>query len=189
MQQSIIELGIILKTEPFKDNDVRCYILTPAGIKTVYATGARKATAKLKSAVQLFTIAEFSMMGNKLTGAHVLQIGTNIVRDINRYYLACSVCEVLLQLKNLDNQVFYLTARTIESLNESTSAYKIFINFFTKLLILLGYDIDIPDFKDTDNDKIDDIKLGLTDAKRYVKMICQSYTEHLDIKIPNSDIF
>ena len=189
MQQSVVELGIVLKAEPHKDSNIRCYILTQSGIKTVYATGAQKHNARLKSAVQLFTIAEFTLTGSRLTGAHVLQIGTNIVREINRYYLACSICEVLLQLKHIDGQVFYLTARTFESLNESTSAYKIFINFFTKLFILLGYDIDIPDFKKADNDKIDTVKLGLADAKRYIKQICESYINHLDIKIPNSNIF
>ena len=189
MQQSQISLGIVLKSEKYKEADVRCHILTPTGIKVATATGALRSGAKLKSAVQLFTIAEFTFTGTRVTGAHILQLGNPIARDINRYYLACSISEILLQLKNTGERIFYLSAKTFEALTETVSAYKIFINFYTKLLVLLGYDVDIPDFKNIDNDKIDEVELKLSDARTYIKMLCESFTEHLDIRIPNVDIF
>jgi len=199
VEKTYAELGIVLKTEQHKDSGVRCYILTPSGMKTAYAAGALGARAKLKSAIQLFTIAEFTFTGSRITGAHVIQLGFGLSRDINRYYLACSICNTLNQVaahSDITNQLFYLTARTFEALDGTISAYKIFINFFTKLLCLLGYDIDIPDgdgklsvlkaaVQSVDNTKIDDIKVDLTAARTFIRLICKSFEDCLDIKIIN----
>ena len=184
------ELGIILKTQRCRESDIKCYILTTSGVKIYTATGAQKQTAKLKSAIQLFTIAEFTTVGTRITGAHVIQLGSPIARDINRYYLACSICETLLNLKNTDDQIMLLTARTMEHLaHTSISAYKIFINFYTKLLVLLGYDIDISDFKSVDHDQLDNIQIDLTTAKQHIKALLFAYQEHLSIQIPHVEIF
>lgn len=187
--QDTVEIGIILKAEPHGDFGICCHVLIPGGLRIGYASGALKPGAKLKSALQIFTIAEFTFSGKRIIGAHVLQLSLPIARDINRYLLACSVCEVLLSLKNTGEEIFHLSARTFESLTETTSAYKIFINFYTKLLVLLGYDIDIPGFKQIDNDKIDTVPLSLSTAKQQIKLLCECYKKYLDIKIPNSDIF
>jgi len=172
---AVNSLGIILKTAPHREYDLRLSILTAEGLIIATATGAQKPTAKLKAATQLFTIAEFEVTATRLTGARVLSSPMPLTKEINRYYLACSIAEVLLQIKNHDAQVFLLTARTYEQLIETTtSAYKIFIDYFSKLLTLLGYDIaiSIPE------------SLGLAAAKKLVLQINAAYLEHLDISIP-----
>jgi DNA repair protein RecO len=201
MKATEVCVGIVLKSAPFGESDTRITVLTTEGLRTVTAAGARKSTAKLKAAVQLFTIAEFTVTGARLTGAAVFQTGTGIARDINRYYLACSVSEVLQKCTMHDEQctaqIFYLAVRTFESLiDRQTSAYKIFINFFAKFLILLGYDIEpfensdiIDAFRAQPDDAIDEIKLTLADAKNCAKHITAAYEKFVDIEIPNAEIF
>lgn len=172
--QTTAALGIILKATPHRESDIRMHILTANGFAIVTATGAQKSTAKLKAATQIFTIAEFEIAAARLIGASVLYSPMPLTKEINRYYLACSIAEVLLQIKNIDAQIFILTVRTFEQLIETnTSAYIVFINFFSKLLTFLGYDIEIevPE------------KLGLAHAKKIVLQINAAFIEHLDISI------
>jgi len=208
MKQTVVGLGIVLRSDPHRDFDLCVRILTQRGVMVCYAIGARKPTARLRGALQPFTIAEFTTVGTRITGAHAIAIPTNIARDINRYYLACSLVTVLLSIRDHNAQIFYLTAKTIESLNSTTSCYKIFINFYLKLLLLLGLDIEAtqenspsfmkgcPDrggvvstlnqFKTTDNDELDTIDLPLSTAKTLVRLIAEHYVTHLDIVIPNT---
>jgi len=175
MKSANIALGIVLRSTPIGEANLRLHILTADGLVTATATGAQKPTAKLKASTQIFTIAEFEITANKLTGARVLFSPMPLTKEINRYYLACSVAEVLLQIKNHDAQVFVHTIRTFEELIETTtSAYKIFIDYFSKLLTLLGLDIEI---------EIPE-NLGLAVAKKLVLQINAAYIEHLDISIP-----
>ena len=194
-------LGIVLNSTPHREADLRLSILTAEGLVTITATGAQKPAAKLKAAAQLFTIAEFEITANRLTGARVLSSPMPLTREINRYYLACSIAEVLLkvnypvtcgasvatsvhlQISSTDpsplegdfSETFVLTARAFEDLVETkTSAYKIFIDYFSKLLTLLGLDIEleIPE------------NLGLSAAKKLILQINAAFEEHLDVSIP-----
>jgi len=175
MTKHSITLGIILKSTPVGEANLRLHILTADGIITATATGAQKPTAKLKASTQIFTIAEFEITTNKLTGARVLSSPMPLTKEINRYYLACSIAEVLLSIKNHDAQMFIHTIRTFEELTSTTtSAYKIFIDYFSKLLTLLGLDTEI---------KMPD-DLGLAVAKKLVLQINAAFIEHLDISIP-----
>lgn len=175
MKPTNIQLGLVLKSTPVGESNLRLSILTATGLITATATGAQKPTAKLKAAAQIFTIAEFEITATRLTGARVLYSPMPLTKEINRYYLACSAADVLLKIKNHDVHIFVHTVRTFEELIETTiSAYKIFINFFGGLLSLLGYDIEIemPE------------NLGLTTAKKLVTQINATFMEHLDISIP-----
>jgi len=170
-----IWLGIVLKSTPVGESNLRLCILTASGLVTATATGAQKPTAKLKAAAQIFTIAEFEITSSRLTGARVLYSPMPLAKEINRYYLACSIAEVLLQIKHHDAQMFVQTVRAFEELIETaTSAYIIFINYFGKLLTLLGYDsqIEVPK------------NIGLAAAKKLVLQINAAFIEHLDISIP-----
>jgi len=171
MKNTEVIIGIVVKTDKVKEADVRVRILTAAGLKTVTAVGALKPNAKLKSAVQLFTIAEFSVIGHKLVGAHVLQTNHNITKDIKRFYLACAICEVVAQCHGAG---FLLTARVLEALDHLGEDHSvtpaachrgIFTEYFSKLLMELGYDIE------------SDVDLNT------------AYMRYLDIKIPNTKYF
>jgi DNA repair protein RecO len=194
MKQTTVETAIVIKASIHREADIRVTLLTPAGTRVLYATGAAKGTAKLKNAVQLFTVGEYTIAGSKIMGAHIIQGGMKIAREINRYYLACAMCEILAKLDDSQNwgQIFYLTARSLQSLEGSEiSAYKVFINFFTKLLVLLGYDVVefseselIEQFKQTEDPEIDEIEVGLVSAKKCVQHLNATYVELLDMSIP-----
>ena len=130
--------------------------------KVCVASGASKPNAKLKAAVQLFTIAEFSIVGTKIVGAHVLQTNHKITKDIKKYYLACAICEVVSQLEGAG---FLLTARALEKLDEGGTPREIFTQYFSELLKELGYDTE-PD-----------------------ESISTSFLRYLDIEIPNTKSF
>lgn len=180
MTSTLITLGIVLRAAPHRESDVRLQILTAEGIVTATAIGAQKPTAKLKAAAQPFTIAEFEITAARLTGARVLTSPMPLTREINRYYLACSIAKVLLHIKHTDAEIFVLTARTFaELIQTTTSAYKIFIDFFGKLLAVLGFDLQltVPE------------NLGLSAAKKLVLQINAAFCEHLDISIACAERF
>ena len=159
-----IFVGLIIQTEKTGDTSVRVKILTQDGLKSFTATGAQKATAKLKGALQMFTLAEFSIIGHKIVGAHVINAHQNIVADIKRYFLACTICEVIAKLQHAD--VFNLTLAGFDMLSSpDLSTREIFAQYFTELIKILGYDIE-PD-----------------------QDINSAFLYHLDIKIPNTKYF
>jgi len=186
-------IGIVVKTVRVKEADVRISLLTAGGLRVVNAPGVTKPSAKLKNAVQLFTIAEFCVNGHRLVGAHVLQNPMGLTREINRYYLACTICEVIERTRTGESasSVFVLTAKTLALLNDTDiSCFKIFINFFVKLLVELGYDVEefcekFDEFKLCETEEIDGIGLTLPYARGMIKHLEACYVTHLDIKIEN----
>jgi len=201
MKKTDVTLGIILKSDRHKEFDTRLSVLTPDGLRTFYSIGSQKPSSKLKSSIGLFNIAEFTVIGTKIINVNILQLSLPISKDINRYYLACSISQVLLQIYKANQSddtnpnVFTLTARCFEYLSTTgVSCYKIFIYFYTNLLILLGYDIDIPEFKNQDSTSpkffdLDYIKIDLPTAKNHIKQLINSYIENLDIIIQHTEIF
>jgi len=165
-------VGAIIKTENIGECDLRVRVLCAQGVRVFTAVGVRKANAKLKSAIQLFTVAEFSVAGHKIVGAHIMQSNHNIAKDIARYYLACAICEVVPQalsgagVGDFTN-VFVLTLHAFDRLNctECGLTREIFTEYFTALLVELGYDIGAH------------------------QDINSAYIEHLDIKIPNTKFY
>ena len=171
MNSPEILLGIVVSVSPVRDADVNVRLLTPEGLRTVTAIGARKANAKLKGAVQLFTIAEFSVIGHKITGAHVLHANHSITKDIKRYYLACAICEVISQCQGAG---FELTTQALAKLGgvktpdtdvSPPSVKGVFTEYFTNLLIELGFGVE------------PDVDLNT------------AYARYLDIQIPNTRLF
>jgi recombinational DNA repair protein (RecF pathway) len=161
-----ITVGIVIKTEPARDADLRTRLLCPDGIKTFTAAGVLKQNAKLTPCVQLFTIAEFTTVGGKIIGANVLHTNHEITQDIKRYYLACAICNVVSQLPHHeDHGIFELVAHAFSLLCNPCDTRKIYTEFFTALLIELGFDIDERESINT------------------------AYLHHLDIKIPDTKMY
>jgi len=168
-------LGIVIHAEKVKEADVKIQILTPEGLQKFTLTGAQKATAKLKSAAQIFTLADYNIQGHKIIGAHVHDQHFNITRDIKRYYLACAICETVSQIYKHSplverdgaegDGVFKLTLAAMKSLDDGGNVREIYADYFTALLRELGYDV-LPD-----------------------QSINHAYLQHLDIKIPNTGFF
>lgn len=169
MEPSKILLGIVVRAEPRKDSDICARVLTSQGLMTLNAIGAQKPTAKLKSSVQPFTIAEFTIIGHRITSAHIIQSGHNIAKDIKKYYLACAICEVVMPCCQHDDDtggIFEMTVKAFELLNQSdTNCKEVFAWYFSGLLVELGYGVE------------EDVDLNT------------SFLRHLDIIIPNTAMF
>jgi len=163
MKNTQVMYGIVVKSEKVGEFDARIKILCPDGLKSFTATGVHKPNAKLKPAIQLFTIGEFNIIGHKITGAHVIHSNHEITRDIKKYYLACSICEVITQLHGSG---FALTAEALNELcNTESEPKKVYAEYFTALLHEMGYDIQ-------ENQTIN-----------------HAYAQNLDIKIPNTTFY
>jgi DNA repair protein RecO len=147
MRESIVELGIIVKTVRVGDNDVRLTLFTAGGIKYATAKGVIKPRARFASSVGLFTVAEFTISGSTITGINVLVSPFEISKDINRYYLACSIADTLLHLEFVERtpEVFGRAVIALTELADSPdkSCYRIFIEYFLPLLTILGYSAEL----------------------------------------------
>jgi len=199
-KQTEIIQAIILKADRHKEFDLRLVILTTDTIKTTYATGALRPTAKLRGALQLFNECEFQIIGTRITNAHITQNNTGVSKEIHRFYSASSISNTLTQiLKNEQptEQIYNLTFESMKLLSTTDiSCYKIFVAFYTKLLSQLGYGVEqfehsdkIDEFLGTDINDIDQIELTLTTAKKCIEAIKRAYIECLDIKVEFSKVF
>ena len=158
-----ILMGIVIKADKVREADIRVKLLTVEGLKTFTATGAAKASAKLKHAVQLFTIAEFSVIGHRIVGAHVITPSHYITKNIKCYYLACAICEVVAQCHGAG---MWKTLKALEALDDDHADTRaIFARYFSGLLVELGYDCEEGEDLNT------------------------AYARCLDIKIPNTKFF
>jgi len=170
MKNTEIFIGTVIKNEKIGEADMRITLLCTDGVRVFTLTGAQKPAAKLKSAAQLLTTAEFTVSGHSVIGAYVLQSYPNIVKDIKRYYLACAICEIVLKVfKGMTEDCdtgFLLTVKALEKLNSETANLKeVFTKYFTELLQSLGYDVE-------PNQDIN-----------------TAYLQNLDISIPNTRFF
>lgn len=148
MKKTEVINAIIIRADKHKEFDLRLVIFGDQGLRTVYAIGALRPNAKLKGALQLFNLCELTITGVRVTGAVVLQNGADISRDINRYYLACSICETLHRLSRYSDEhttpdVFALASASLGLLATGEISYsEVFIHFYHNLLLALGYDVE-----------------------------------------------
>jgi len=187
-----IVIGAIIKSERFKESDLRITALTPHGKTTLYAKGTTKPTSKLKGALQLFNLIEFTTIGQNITGAHIITSNIGITRDINRYNLACYVCQTSSQVQDHSSETFALLIQTLGLLADTeVSCFKIYIWFYSGLLQNLGFGIEefthspaIEKFTLTGAEELDTIPLTLSIAKECISAIIKNFAEQIDIKIP-----
>ena len=170
MKNTEIIFGIVIKTKKVSEADLRVTLLCADGVKNLTASGVLKKGAKLTSATQLFTIAEFTTIGHKVVGAHVVNACHDITKDIKRYYLACAICEVVHRIAKMgegkDLQgVFLKTIEALSDLSDGKGTREVFTDYFTSVLVELGYGID---------EKTD---------------VNTAYMRHLDIQIPDTRMY
>ncbi|MCL2587040.1 MAG: DNA repair protein RecO C-terminal domain-containing protein [Firmicutes bacterium] len=169
----------ILGTERVKEYDLRLTVFSEEGIKRFNAVGVLRPTAKLRGALQLFNETEVTLMGGKITSATVIKNNTAISRDINRYYLASSICETLSGLlKDPDDytEIYALAGETLANLADTDiSCFVLFIEFYSELLALLGFAEKMELGED----------LGLSQAREIIRELEQGYKLNLEYEIPN----
>ena len=156
-------VGVIIGVDRVGEADARVKILHDGGVRTATAVGVLNPAAKLKGAIQLFCVGEFTLIGQKIIGAYVTNTNFEIASDVKRYYLGCAICEVVARVYGSG---FRLVCEAFLKLcDKEIGVREIFADFFTRLLRELGYDI-----------------LPRQD-------INSAYIQNLDIKIPYTNYF
>jgi|GEM_PF-1151840 len=188
--------GIILRADRHKENDLKLVVLTSDVLISVFASGILKPGAKLKGALQLFNIVELTLVGMKVMGAHVVHNSIGLTNEINRFYLAGLIsrflCYIAKETSNQEIEQIYSLTTSVVILLATTqiSVYKIFILFFSKLVVILGYNVtefehsnSLNEFTNVNLANLDNIKLSLDIAKECVVAIKKSYIECLDYEL------
>lgn len=177
MRETFVEVGIIVKLVRSGDYDARLAIFTGKGLQWRTIKGVFRPKAKFTASCGLFTVAEFTISGQSITGINVLVAPYNLTKDIHRYYLACSFADALLRLDFVEQAPHAL----IKAVNAYTalgtteeSCYPIFLDFYQGILEILGYRIDL---------EFDREKLTHSQAKKFVQQMIEAYRNHVDYEI------
>ncbi len=177
MRETFVELGIVVKTVRSGDYDARLAIFTATGLQWRTIKGVYRPKAKFAAASGLFTVAEFTVSGQAITGINVLVSPFGLAKDINRYYLACSLADALLHLEFVEQApqalVTAINAMTALATTDE-SCYLIFLDFYGQILEMLGYQINL-DF--------DRAHLTHSTAKKLVQRTIEAYRNHVDYAI------
>ena len=177
MRETFVEVGIIVKIVKSGDYDARLAIFTAQGLVWRSIKGIYRPKAKFAAACGLFTVAEFTISGQAVTNVNVLVAPYTLAKDLNRYYLACSITDTLLHLEFVEQA----PAALIAAINAMTalattdeSCYPIFLDFYSQILEILGYHIDLT---------YDREKLTHSTAKKLVLQTITAYRTHVDYEI------
>ena len=177
MRETFVELGIIVKVVRSGDYDARLAVFTATGLQWRSIKGVFRPKAKFAAACGLFTVAELTISGQSVTNINVLVAPYALTKDINRYYLACSIADALLHLEFVEQAPAALVAAVnaltaLATTNES--CYPIFIDFYHQILDILGYQIDL---------NFDREHLTHSIAKKLVQQIIEAYRNYVDYQI------
>ena len=176
MRESFVELGIVVRSVRSGDFDARLAIFTATGLKWLTAKGVYRPKAKLAAAISLFTVAEWTGSGKSITVANVLVSPFGLTKDLHRYYLACAIADSLTNLEFVEQapQALVAAINAITALSTTDqSCYVIFLDYFIKVLTLLGYDFD---------QTYDAATLTHSQAKQLVTAVEQSFITNVDYR-------
>ena len=177
MRETFVEVGIILKSVRSGDYDARLAIFTGKGLQWRTIKGIYRPKAKFAASSGLFTVAEFTVSGQSITGINVLVAPYALASDLNRYYLACSLADALLHLDFVEQAPQALITAVNAFTNLATtnqSCYLIFLDFYHTILDILGYQSELN--YDPDN-------LTHSVAKKLVQQMIENYRNHVDYQI------
>ena len=177
MRETFVEVGIIVKAVRSGEYDARLAIFTGKGLQWRSIKGVYRPKAKFASSCGLFTVAEFTISGQSITGINVLVAPYTLAKEINRYYLANSFADALLHLDFVEQApqalICVVNAYTALATTEE-SCYPIFLDFYGQILEILGYNIDLV---------YDRAKLTHSAAKQLVQKVITAYRNHVDYEI------
>ena len=177
MRETFVEVGIIVKSVRSGDYDARLAIFTGKGLQWRTIKGVYRPKAKFAASCGLFTVAEFTISGQSITGINVLVAPYTLAREINRYYLACSFADALSRLDFVEQapQALICAVNAYTALaTTNQSCYPIFLDFYSKILEILGYNIEL---------NFDREQLTHSTAKQLVQQIILAYRNHVDYEI------
>lgn len=105
--------GFILRTTPYKENDIIVSILTKQGIRSFKARGIAKSESKLRSSLQLYSFGEYTCnsrleMGHQtLTAAQLVMAPTEAMASIELSALLALFSEAVTKMEYDDWSMIY----------------------------------------------------------------------------------
>ena len=142
MHETFVEVGVIVKAVRSGEYDARVAVFTAKGIEWRVLRGVYRPKAKLATASNLFTVGEFTVSGQSITSINVLVAPYALAKDLNRYYLACSIADTLLHLEFVEQAPAALVAaiKALTALVETEeSCYPIFLDFYRLLAVITAF--------------------------------------------------
>ena len=141
--------AIVIKKTDFREYDRLLTLYTKDfGKIKVHARSVKKPRAKLTSLTELFVLAEYRLFlrehaaFGKITGGVILDSNPLIRYNIQKYYEACYICEVLDALtpdRQPNSEKFFLLKEKLSLLNKNVLNQK--DEFAEKLLHLTGFGV------------------------------------------------
>ncbi len=144
--------GIVVGSKDFKEADKLLTLFTlEKGIVYAKLVGVKKPNAKLKAAKDIFVFADFDVVSKSefltITSANIIETFHNITTDIDKYYVGCSILEILKTVgrENLSNEPLFLeTLKTLQVLAFGNVKPEILqMRFLIKIFEAMGYRLSL----------------------------------------------
>lgn len=144
--------GIVVGSRDFKDTDKILTLFTlEKGIVYAKLVGVKKPNAKLKAAKEIFCFADFDVVSKgeflTITSANVIETFHNITSDIDKYFVGCSILEILKTVgrENLSNEPLFLeTLKTLQILAYGNVKPEVLqMRFLIKIFEAMGYRLSL----------------------------------------------
>lgn len=143
--------AIALRAADYKENDklVLLYSLEYGKI-SVHARGVRKGTAKLKFAVDQFCFGQYELSCRDdrytLKTCEQLESFYSLREDVERYYCACVIAEMLVNFTEegqSDSVLFVETLRALEALACGTQPLAVCLRYILSFLKISGFALNL----------------------------------------------
>lgn len=141
--------GIIIESKDTKEKDktVVIYTLEEGKIRAVFK-GVRGEKAKMKASKDIFTFGDFfieNTKGNNIVSqVDVIDTFYNFSQDLDKYYEACSIVDIVKKIGNQSDPIFFL--EVIKSLKaicyENTTKNYVLNSFLLKIFKGAGFSIN-----------------------------------------------
>lgn len=143
--------AIVIKKSDFRESDRILTLYTKDfGKIKAHARSVKKPRAKLTSLTELFVLSEYRLFlrehsaFGKITGGVIIDSNSLIRYNVEKFYEACYICEVLNALtpdRQPNSQKFFLLKEKLSNLNKNVFNQK--TDFVEKLLHLTGFGVKV----------------------------------------------
>lgn len=131
-----------------KDKDVLLYSLEKGKLYAKFK-GVKNQKSKMKAGKEPFTFGDFFLEEGKagliVTGVNIIESFYNISQDIEKYFEACAIIDVVKKypIKDSDPSLFILIIKSFKALNdEKTQKNMVFLKFLIDFFQNNGYKFD-----------------------------------------------
>lgn len=135
-------LGIVYKTIDYKEKSKLVYLLTPQGLDSILARGAKDYKNGLFGFTSLLSFVDYEKTNSKLPVLiefETINNFTKLKEDIVKFNYALSMLEIARQSTDLRTErIFNFTKMALEELEKSTNPKSVLFIYLVKMLKVFG---------------------------------------------------